>query len=108
MAYAAPFPDRRFKAGVRSFPKLVPTSPEMDGAEVSRRARSWWQTQWNGRAFLAVGTEDPVLGVPAARYLHSIVRSSPEPVEYADGGHFLQEWGDRVARDALRAFEVST
>jgi haloalkane dehalogenase len=45
-----------------------------------------------------------VLGVQAARYLHSVVRNSPEPVEYPEGGHFLQEWGDQVARDALRAF----
>jgi haloalkane dehalogenase len=103
-AYAAPYPDARYKAGVRAFPKLVPTSPEMDGAETSRRARTWWQTAWNGTAFLATGVQDPVLGVPAARYLHSIVRNSPEPVEYPEGGHFLQEWGDRVARDALRAF----
>jgi haloalkane dehalogenase len=103
-AYAAPYPDVRYKAGVRAFPKLVPTSPEMDGADTSRRARAWWQTDWTGAAFLATGVQDPVLGVPAARYLHSIVRNSPEPVEYPEGGHFLQEWGDRVARDALRAF----
>ncbi|MDB5042748.1 MAG: putative haloalkane dehalogenase [Candidatus Eremiobacteraeota bacterium] len=103
-AYAAPYPDARYKAGVRAFPKLVPTSPDMDGAELSRRARAWWQTEWAGAAFLATGVQDPVLGVPAARYLHSIVRNSPEPVEYPEGGHFLQEWGDRVARDALRAF----
>jgi haloalkane dehalogenase/tRNA(adenine34) deaminase len=103
-AYAAPYPDVRYKAGVRAFPKLVPTSPEMDGAETSRRARTWWQTQWNGGTFLATGVQDPVLGVQAARYLHSVVRNSPEPVEYPEGGHFLQEWGDQVARDALRAF----
>jgi haloalkane dehalogenase len=76
----------------------------MDGAETSRLARVWWQTEWDGPTFLATGVQDPVLGVPAARYLHSIVRNSPEPVEYSEGGHFLQEWGDRVARDALRAF----
>ncbi len=103
-AYAAPYPDARYKAGVRAFPKLVPTSPEMDGAETSRRARTWWQTRWDGATFLATGVQDPVLGVPAARYLHSVVRKSPEPVEYPEGGHFLQEWGDQVARDALRAF----
>jgi haloalkane dehalogenase len=30
-AYGAPFPDASYKAGVRRFPELVPTSPEMDG-----------------------------------------------------------------------------
>lgn len=38
-AYAAPFPDVRYKAGVRRFPKLVPDRPEAPGAELSRRAR---------------------------------------------------------------------
>jgi haloalkane dehalogenase len=30
-AYSAPFPDARYKAGVRRFPELVMVSPEMEG-----------------------------------------------------------------------------
>ena len=107
-AYAAPFPDARYKAGVRAFPKLVATSPEMDGAAIARDARTWWQTAWSGRTFNATGARDPVLGVPAARYLQSIIRDCPPPVEYPDAGHFLQEWGADVARDALRTFGEAT
>ena len=37
-AYDAPFPDHRYKAGVRRFPMLVPTTEDADGVEVSRAA----------------------------------------------------------------------
>ncbi len=103
-AYDAPFPDARYKAGVRAFPNIVPIAPEMDGAELSRRAREWWRTQWRGRAFLAAGAKDPVLGIPAMERLNGYVHGAPAPVAYADAGHFIQEWGEPVARDALAAF----
>ena len=41
-AYSAPFPDARYKAGVRRFPELVMVSPEMEGVDISRRAAKWW------------------------------------------------------------------
>ena len=37
-AYDAPFPDVDFKAGVHRFPEIVPVAPEMEGAELGRRA----------------------------------------------------------------------
>ena len=37
-AYDAPFPDARYKAGVRRFPNLVPDRPDADGAALCRRA----------------------------------------------------------------------
>jgi haloalkane dehalogenase len=102
-AYDAPFPDARYKAGVRAFPNLVPITPEMDGAELSREARNWWQTQWSGPAYIAAGGKDPVLGPPAMERLQSYVRNAPPPVVYPAAGHFIQEHGAEVARDALRA-----
>ncbi len=103
-AYDAPFPDARYKAAVRAFPNLVPISPEMDGVTISRNARTWWQTAWTGATFLAAGMKDPVLGIAAMQRLRTFVRDAPPPVEYAEAGHFIQEWGEVVARDALRAF----
>ncbi|MGB6916306.1 MAG: hypothetical protein WBE42_26690 [Pseudolabrys sp.] len=40
-AYSAPFPDARYKAGVRRFLELVMVSPEMEGIDISRRAIQW-------------------------------------------------------------------
>jgi pimeloyl-ACP methyl ester carboxylesterase len=37
-AYAAPFPDERYQAGVRRFPQLVPVEPGMEGVRYCERA----------------------------------------------------------------------
>ena len=103
-AYAAPFPDVRYKAGVRRFPNLVPDRPDADGAAVSRDARTWWSTQWSGASFMAIGMQDPVLGPPAMRYLRTLIRGCPAPMEITDAGHFVQESGGPIARAALAAF----
>ncbi len=101
-AYDAPFPDARFKAGVRRFPNLVPDAPDAPGAEIGRRARDWLRGSWRGRTFMAVGAKDPVLGLPVMKHLRKVIRGCPEPYVVEDGGHFLQEWGEPVARAALR------
>jgi haloalkane dehalogenase/tRNA(adenine34) deaminase len=49
-AYAAPFPDARYKAGVRRFPNLVPDRADADGAALSRRARDFWSNAWVGKS----------------------------------------------------------
>ncbi|CAN5898499.1 haloalkane dehalogenase [soil metagenome] len=102
-AYDAPYPDASFKGGVRRFPNLVPDHPDAAGAATSREAREWFRTEWAGRSFMAVGMQDPVLGPSAMRYLATQIRGCPPPLEVAEGGHFLQEWGEPVARAALAA-----
>jgi len=102
-AYDAPFPDVSYKAGVRAFPQLVMTEPDMPGVEISLAAQQFWAT-WDGPSFLAAGAQDQVLGVPAMDRLHRIVRGSPAPLVLPDAGHFVQEHGELVARAALASF----
>ena len=101
-AYAAPYPDATYKAGVRRFPNLVPDRPDAGGAALSRQARDFWRGSWAGRSLMAVGMKDPVLGPPVMHALHGIIRNCPPPMEIAEGGHFLQEWGEEVARKAVK------
>ncbi|HTJ25698.1 MAG TPA: haloalkane dehalogenase [Candidatus Limnocylindria bacterium] len=103
-AYAAPFPDRRYKAAIPGLARVIPTEPSADGALLARRARAWWRTAWSGPAFLAVGLRMPFLAAPAMEYLRSVIRDAPQPVVYSEGGFYLPEWGDEVARAALEAF----
>lgn len=100
-AYAAPFPDARYKAAVRRFPNLVPASPEADGAALSRRARDWWQQSWDGRSFMAIGMRDPVFGAPVMHALRGLIRGCPPPLEVAEAGHFVQEAGAVIVEAAL-------
>ncbi len=61
---------------------------------------------------MAIGMTDPVLGPPVMRALHKDIRGCPPPLEFAEAGHFVQEWGEvghagracgaaGVARDAV-------
>lgn len=100
-AYDAPFPDARHRAGVRRFPALVPVAPGMEGVDVSLRAAQFLSEEWSGRTFMAIGMQDPVLGPPVMRALARTIRNCPAPMEIAEGGHFLQEWGEPVAKQAL-------
>lgn len=102
-AYAAPYPDTTYKAGVRRFPNLVPDRPDAGGAALSREARDFWRTRWTGKSLMAIGMKDPVLGPPVMRALHGVIRNCPPPMEIAEGGHFLQEWGEEIARNAVKA-----
>ncbi|MCR9269280.1 MAG: haloalkane dehalogenase [Hyphomonadaceae bacterium] len=101
-AYAAPFPDIDHKAGVRRFPELVMTDPSMEGVETSKRAAAWWRSEWHGESFMAVGVQDPVLGPNQMQSLRATIANCPEPMMIEDGGHFVQEWGEPIARAALQ------
>jgi haloalkane dehalogenase len=100
-AYDAPFPDRTYKSGVRRFPNLVPDAPDADGAALSRRARTWWQTDWSGPTAMVVGAQDPVLGPPVMRHLARVIRGCPDPILIETAGHFVQEWSDEVLLHAV-------
>jgi pimeloyl-ACP methyl ester carboxylesterase len=102
-AYDAPFPDARYKAGVRAFPELVMTRPDMPGVETSRAAASFW-AGWDGPSFMAVGARDPVLGPAIMDRLRAGINGCAAPLVLDEAGHFVQEHGDVVARAALAAF----
>jgi pimeloyl-ACP methyl ester carboxylesterase len=82
----------------------VPDRPNALGAALSRRARAWWTNEWRGKSFMAIGAADPVLGEPAMLRLREVIRGCPPPMVLKQAGHFVQEWGEVVARAALTAF----
>ena len=106
-AYDAPFPDATFKAGLSAFPDLVPDGHDAPGAAISRQAQAFWQQQWAGSSVMAIGTQDPVLGLDAMLALHADIRGCPAPLLVAEGGHFLPEWGGPIATAALAAFGLT-
>ena len=105
-AYDAPFPDASYKAALRAFPNMVPDGEDAPGAAISREAAAFWRDRWQGESFMAVGMQDPVLGAPVMQALASMIRGCPPPLEVAEGGHFLPEWGTPIAQAALRHFRL--
>ena len=71
---------------------------------VSIAARDWWTNKFTGPSFMAIGMRDPVLGAPVMNALRAHLRGCPPPLEIAEGGHFVQEWGEEIAAAALAYF----
>jgi tRNA(adenine34) deaminase len=103
-AYKAPFPDRGYRAALRAFPPMVPEFVDSPGAAVSRQARDFWREQWQGQTLMAVGAQDPVLGLPVMRELQQLIRACPEPLVLENAGHFVPEQGEAMARQAVDFF----
>lgn len=103
-AYGAPFPDQRSKAGVRRFPEMVMIEPDMEGIDISLKAQDFLKNQWSGATFMAVGLQDPVLGLPVMERLKANINGASDLMHIEDAGHFVQEWGDQVAKAALDYF----
>ncbi len=104
-AYAAPFPDARYRAGARRFPFLVMTEPQMEGVEVSKRAARWWASEFQGDSFMAVGEQDKLIPPWLMKRMHEILGLTRPPLRLPDAGHFVQEThGAEVARAALAAW----
>ena len=103
-AYNAPFPDKGYRAALRAFPPMVPEFTDSPGAAISRQAQAFWQSDWQGQSFMAIGQQDPVLGEPVMRQLQSQINGCPEPMLLPDAGHFVQEQGRAIAEAAVRHF----
>lgn len=103
-AYNAPFPDRGHRAALRAFPPMVPEFEDSAGAGTSRAARDFWRDHWQGQTLMAVGAQDPVLGLPVMRELQALIRGCSEPLLIENAGHFVQEHGEPIARHAVDFF----
>ena len=55
---------------------------------------------------MAIGMKDPVLGEAPMRALRATIRGCPAPLEVAEGGHFVQEWGESIASASLAHFKL--
>ncbi len=88
-AYDAPFPTVGSKAGARAFPLILPTSPEMPGAEAGRRALV--ALRGDRRPALVLWADsDPVLPFKVGEAFADLIGvDAPRKVENAS--HFLQE-----------------
>lgn len=104
-AYAAPFPDARYRAGVRKFPSLVMTEPGIEGVDLSRRAAAWWTKEWSGDSFMAAGEADVLIPPKLMRRMHEILGIGRPALMLPEVGHFVQETnGAQIARAALEAW----
>lgn len=89
-AYDAPFPDERYKAGARVFPRLVPVTPEY--ASVAGNVAAWRELERFDRPFLtAFSDSDPVTKGGERVFQQRVPGAAGQPHVTLRGGHFLQE-----------------
>lgn len=88
--YDAPFPDKRYQAGARAFPQLVPTAPDDPAVPANRAA---WDVLggWD-KPFLALfGAKDPILGRADQPLIAHVPGAEGQPHARLHGSHFVQE-----------------
>jgi haloalkane dehalogenase len=98
-AYDAPFPDDSYKAGPRTLPTLVPTSPDDPAREANTRA--WEALARFDRPFLCAFSDgDPITRGGERQFLGHVPGAEGQPhVTIEGGGHFVQEdKGEELAR----------
>ena len=97
-AYDAPFPSSKYKAGTRSFPKLVPMTPNDPGVERMKKARKVL-AKWEKPAIVLFSDKDPIMK-PAAKFFKNLIPTTKnaEKQIVKNAGHFLQEdAGEEIA-----------
>ncbi len=104
-AYAAPFPDASYQAGVRKMPKMV-ANPDQACIDISTAAVPFWSAQWDGETFMAIGMKDEMLGPIVMNHMQALIKGCPAPLEVSEAGHFVQEFGVEVANAALKQFNL--
>ena len=88
-AYDAPFPSPAAKAGARSFPLMLPTTPEMPGAAAGQRVLDALRADTRPKLMLWADA-DPVLPLSTGRRFAGALGTDLDHV-IAGASHFLQE-----------------
>lgn len=88
--YDAPFPDKRYQAGARAFPQLVPTAPDDPAVPANRAA---WSVlgRWEKPVLCVFGSRDPILGKADTPLIHHIPGAAGQPHARINASHFIQE-----------------
>lgn len=89
-AYDAPFPSRKYQAGARAFPRLVPTTPDDPAVPANRRA---WESlgRWEKPFLTTFSSGDPIMRGLDKRLRAHIPGCEGLPHQTLKGSHFLQE-----------------
>ncbi len=97
-AYDAPFPDKTYKAGMQSFPLIVPLKTDTSGAKEGGEARKLLK-DWKKPAIVMFSDTDPIM-VGLDKYFRDLIpgtNGQPE-ITIKDAAHFLQEdKGEEIA-----------
>ncbi|MEZ5345675.1 MAG: haloalkane dehalogenase [Pyrinomonadaceae bacterium] len=107
-AYKAPFPNEKYKAGAKIFPKLVPITPDDPASEANRNA--WESLRKFEKPFLTAFSDGDPITRGADKVLQKLIPGAKgQPHTTIKGaGHFLQEdKGEELARVVVDFIEIN-
>ena len=107
-AYNAPFPGRKYKAGAKAWPLLVPMKSSDPGVAEMKKAREAL-SQWKKPALVMFSDKDPIMG-GGDRFFRGIIPTAEEQpkIVIKDAGHFLQEDKGEEIAGHIKAFMQRT
>lgn len=102
LAYDAPFPDSRYKAGMQVFPLIVQISSDMPGAAEIKEARQIL-AKWHKPTLVLFSDSDPIMTGLDEFFRNLIPPAKEEPkIIIKNAAHFLQEdKGEEIAEHIL-------
>lgn len=105
-AYDAPFPSRKYKAGAKQWPLIVPIKPTMEAAPEMVAAREAL-AKWDKPCLVMFSDKDPITGGGDIFFREHIPTAKDQPViTIKNGGHFLQEdQGEEIAKQVHEFIE---
>ena len=104
-AYDAPFPNKKYKAGTRAFPALVPTTPDNPASPANKKA---WQVleKWQKPFLTTFSNGDPISRGGDKMMQGRIPGAKGQNHVTLKGGHFLQEdSGTEFAQAVIQLLE---
>jgi len=107
-AYEAPFPDADFKAGIRTFPPMIPVTPEDVGA-AEGQAAAQYLLQDDRPSLLLWADSDPALPLEPVGRAVQLLFPKADPLTVIEGaGHFLQEDRGEEIGEKIAAWLTTT
>lgn len=107
-AFDAPFPDESYKAGVRQFPLLVPTTPNDPASAANRLA--WQSLQQFTKPFITAFSDSDPVTAGGDKIMHKLIPGchGQAHTTIEKGGHFLQEdQGEQLAEVLLTFMQAN-
>ena len=107
-AYDAPFPDESYKAGVRQFPLLVPTTPDDPASAANRLA--WQALQQFSKPFITAFSDADPVTAGGDNIMQKLIPGCEGQAHttISQGGHFLQEdQGEHLAQVLLNFMQAN-
>jgi haloalkane dehalogenase len=107
-AYEAPYPDVRYKMGVRAMPSRVPLLPGDPSTEAQYKA--WKVFEKFEKPFLcAFSDDDPITATQEAEFRRRVPGAKGQPHRtISKGGHFVQENAPEALSEAIIEFIRAT